>query len=358
MYKITAFSLLLFLLACGNSNSSLVKVTEEELIEKFNSDQIPEPGSLIIRNTLGNVVTEEYLRRQAMTGNYWTDTYKNEAGDWVELRIRKKTREDEAIFIKMMQMKNNAEEITCSDKPTPEFDETRYYREVETETETYMDTIINRMAKRRDVFKACREFIYQAKFYSKENELLTDSQIKLIATGHRWAVQPEMQDEIIINYEYTLEDKENSKANQLNKTKGDMWSFQSTTGVIENVEKVWMHPFRSNQFAFTEVAPFPEIKRPLEIGNFWTSGLSIGQGWGDWSNTSSDNYYEVVAKEDCPTTFGLIKDCWKVEASSDYPFGKSFITFWFSEEYGFVKKEYLNYGGQKLNIELVNVIDK
>ena len=133
---------------------------------------------------------------------------------------------------------------------------------------------------------------------------------------------------------------------------------EGITGVIENVEVVWMHPFRLNQYNFTEVAPFPEVKFPLKIGKAWTGNLNIQQGWGDWENTHGYFQYQITLKEDITTLFGKIENCWKIESKSKYEFGQSKLVYWFSEKFGFVKMDYINYGNQTLEIELEEVNEK
>ncbi len=118
-----------------------------------------------------------------------------------------------------------------------------------------------------------------------------------------------------------------------------------------------MHPFRSNQFNFTEISPFPEIKYPLEIGKKLTDELRITDGWGDWSHTSGHSEYQVVSIETVNTNYGSIDDCWHIKSKSRFPFGESILDFWFNDSLGFVKKEYVNYGEQTLSIELEKVLD-
>ena len=119
-----------------------------------------------------------------------------------------------------------------------------------------------------------------------------------------------------------------------------------------------MLPFRYNQYNFTEVAPFPRVKFPLEIGKEWTGGLSIQEGWGDWDNTKGNFTYKITAKEKIETNFGEINSCWKIESVAKYNFGESIFNYWFNEGLGFVKMEYYNYGNQRLVIEIEEVVEK
>lgn len=108
-----------------------------------------------------------------------------------------------------------------------------------------------------------------------------------------------MQDEIIIHYKVDTAKLLSIRSYYINKKLAEksIVSTVENTGVIENERQLWMHPFRSNQYNFTEVAPFPEVKFPVEVGREWSSSLGIGAGWGDWDNTIVSNYYKVVGKE-------------------------------------------------------------
>ncbi|MEO0337983.1 MAG: hypothetical protein AAF242_02100 [Bacteroidota bacterium] len=247
--------------------------------------------------------------------------------------------------------------IECSKTEMPQYD-ARKVSLLDTNGVAYKDTLISQIEKRRTVFKPCRSYTYQADYYDSEDELITSSRIRMTANGQRWRFQPESQDEIVIQYEYTDQDFKTALKYKLNKSMPSLvWQREVTTGVIENVGTVWMHPFRSNQYLFTEVAPFPEVQFPLEIGKAWSSQLNIQQGWGDWENTTGNNSYKITGQETIETKYGQIKDCWKIESTASYPFGESDFDYWFSEELGFVKMAYQNYGDQSLQIELVEIDD-
>lgn len=248
--------------------------------------------------------------------------------------------------------------IECTPEEMPKFDGNKVTF-LDNNGKPIKDSIIGGIEKRRTVFKPCRELIYRAKFKSEKNELISSSRIKMMATGKRWEFQPEKQDEIIVQYEFTNGDFNKNKKIQLNKGFLDKdWMKEGVEGVIENVEEVWMHPFRFNQFNFTEVAPFPEVKFPLEIGKAWTGNLQIQEGWGDWENSNGYFEYKITGKESINTNFGVIENCWKVESKSTYEFGQSKFDYWFSEELGFVKMNYVNYGNQTLEIELEEIKEK
>jgi len=248
--------------------------------------------------------------------------------------------------------------IICYNEQTPPFDSHKVSL-LNKDGVPYKDTVLYKIKKIRTVFKPCTSYIYFAKYFSKKSHLITESKIKMMATGRRWKLQPELQDELVIQYEFNSSDIQKVRKYKLNKSLlGAEWTTEEKTGIIENVERIWMHPFRSNQFSFTQVAPFPEIKFPLEVGKSWVGQLRIQKGWGDWENTSGSFKYEVVSLDTVRVGFGEINNCWRIESKAKYPFGESYFNYWFHEKLGFVKMEYFNYGGQKLIIELLEIQTK
>ena len=207
------------------------------------------------------------------------------------------------------------------------------------------------------VFKPCREYVFNARFWSAESELISEDKIWMMATGKPWEFQPESQKELAIQYEYdTSEVGQIVKASINQEIVSQPWERKEVTGIIENENRIWMHPFRSNQYAFTEVAPFPEVALPLEIGKTWGSSLQIYEGWGEWANSTLNKEYEIVDFEQLEIPYGQL-EAWHISSITFAPFGNSTHNFWFHHELGFVKMVIHNYAGQTLEIELLEVID-
>jgi hypothetical protein len=251
------------------------------------------------------------------------------------------------------------EKFECNTSETPAYDG-QVVTLLDNQTgKPLRDTIVERIPKTRIIFKPCREYIYLATYKDSQNRLISSSKVWMMATGKRWEGQKEKQDEIIVQYEY--DDEETKEINTYFVNKGmvnNPWQTKSKEGIVENIKGVWMHPFRLNQYNFTEVAPFPEVKFPMQVGQTWTSQLSIGQGWGDWSNTSIDNEYKVTELTTLKTPYKEFRSCWKVYATAGASFGESTHEYWFDEGYGFVKMHYTNYKDQTLTFELIDVVDK
>lgn len=206
------------------------------------------------------------------------------------------------------------------------------------------------------VFKPCRQYIFNAEFWDAEFNLISESRIWMMATGKPWDVQPELQSELAIQYEYHDQKVDEIVMVSVNQDFiGRPWKKKEVTGIIENDGSIWMHPFRSNQYGFTEVAPFPEVRTPLAIGKSWSGSLHIYEGWGDWSNVTLNDYYEVVSYEQVELPYKTL-DAWQINSFTEAPFGNSTHNFWFHPELGFVKMIVKNYAGQILQIELIDVI--
>ena len=135
------------------------------------------------------------------------------------------------------------------------------------------------------------------------------------------------------------------------------WENQTGEGIIENIEQVWMHPIRINQYKFTQVAPFPSVHLPLKKGKKWSGSMTIFNGWGEWDGQTIERKYEITGE----TTYQLGDfklACWEIESVAKCSFGESKLTTLFNEEYGFVKMEYQNYENENLVFELINMEEK
>ncbi|MGQ1908229.1 hypothetical protein ACT3CE_00435 [Marinifilum sp. RC60d5] len=223
------------------------------------------------------------------------------------------------------------------------------------EDSTWMETVEKKIPKERVIFKKGRIHNYKATYLNSKGELLSQNEVNIHSTGERWEQQPEKQD--LIYYEFPTYKSDSIKLSNYNINKElQNWTGKQSEGIIENVEEVWMHPIRVNQYKFTEVAPFPEVRFPLEKGKKWKSSLTINKGWGEWNNLEIANKYKITGRTKY-TLSSLKIDCWIIESTSKSSIGKSTLYSLFTNEYGFVKMVYRNYKKEKLIFELIKVTD-
>lgn len=210
-----------------------------------------------------------------------------------------------------------------------------------------------RIPKMRKIFKKGKVYHYKAIYIGSNNDTLSNSLVNIRTTGLRWDQQPEKQD--LIYYEFPDYKADSIKLSNHNINKEfQHWKGKTGEGVIENIERVWMHPIRINQYKFTEVAPFPEVHFPLKKGKKWGDQLMIGNGYGEWIGQTVKSKYKISGR----ATYlleGSEISCWVIKSVAKCSSGKSKLITLFNENFGFVKMEYQNYEKEKLVFELINV---
>ena len=155
-------------------------------------------------------------------------------------------------------------------------------------------------------------------------------------------------DQTLIDYHYITSDEE------------DLWPRPSS-GIVENDVNVWMHPFRSHcYFQLTQYAPYPYIKRNLEVGEKWRWELKTGNNydcasWGTFEGVVLNEYeYQIIEKgRILETDFGDL-ECVVVEAIGISDLGPTKLISYFNEKLGFVRLEYETINQAKMVIEMVN----
>ena len=133
----------------------------------------------------------------------------------------------------------------------------------------------------------------------------------------------------------------------------------SRSGIVENERNLWMHPNRSCLFKVLELNPFPYIQYPIKKGKTWKWKLTIGSHWGDerwktWTGSIVNKYKYKITETDCEvvTPMGTLP-CVKVEAMAKSRIGKTHLTAYYNDTYGFVKMDNTNIDGSLIEIKLV-----
>lgn len=222
----------------------------------------------------------------------------------------------------------------------------------ETEDSLWFSPYEKRIPKVRKIFKKGNEYIYKAKYYSQNKEILSENNIHVIATGERIEFAPEIQDKVFYRYKNYDQDSIKLHDHKINPSL-QTWTKKAIEGIIENEEEIWIHPMRHNQYKFTEVAPFPTIQFPLEIGKSWESTINIFEGWGEWNDKSVVSNYEITGRTKFKYKNRLL-NCWIVYAEAIFEDRNSSLKLLFNENLGIVKMTYQNYESEELIIELID----
>ncbi|MFY0690152.1 MAG: hypothetical protein JXQ90_23465 [Cyclobacteriaceae bacterium] len=207
------------------------------------------------------------------------------------------------------------------------------------------------------IFKACRTFMYRARFWDQNFNLITDQKVRMVVTGDDWQHDPQRYSDLLVQYQFSEEEEQMASEFNLNILRQIPWKRNIHAGYLETKNDCWMHPFRYNQYLFTEIAPFPSVPLPMQPGLEWTSSLMI-YDWGDWTDFQITNYYEVIGQEKVELPIGEIGETWKVVSYNETEVGRNEHTFWFNEDMGFIKMHYKNFAGQTLIFELESLTDK
>lgn len=203
------------------------------------------------------------------------------------------------------------------------------------------------------IFKPCKKFTYSARYWDSDFNLLSEEKIVVMPTGKLW-LRDTTQIEVQIVYDTDLRSKDFLKEFYLNeKLKERNFKQEITTGYVENNRFALMHPFRENQYNFTQICPFPEVIFPIQIGAKWEGRLNVHEGWGDWSDSNLESNMEIIDKDNISVN-DVSYESWRIIGSSIGVFGQNSATFWFNEELGFVKLHYKNFKGQTLLFELIS----
>ncbi|MBT9393929.1 hypothetical protein KLP40_12215 [Hymenobacter sp. NST-14] len=212
------------------------------------------------------------------------------------------------------------------------------------------------------IFRAGRTYQYGAVFISPAGDTLSRGGVTLEALGTPWVAQRKTQTAIRRRYHYTAQDSitflayPNPKTKRPDKPERYSWARTDVTGVIENKQKIWIHPFRDNQYVHTEVAPFPQVYLDsLQLGGHWRSRLFIMIGYGKFKGTTNSTY-QVAGQETRQYGELTLPGCWLVKSVAAHDnLGDSSLDFYFHPQYGFTEMHYRFFDGTRISFVLTQV---
>lgn len=220
---------------------------------------------------------------------------------------------------------------------------------------TFTCCLYNAQNSKLELFDSLTTYQYKALFIDKNGDTLTTEKVLLQSTGQIWSVQAT---QILANYTFFPDSLAYFFRDPRSKeTKYMRISTESRSGVVENDSTVWIHPFRDNQYLYTEVAPFPQVrKNKLAIGNQWSGGiLFIMKGWGKLKGRVKSTYYvsNMIEKK---YNNELLSECWVIDAKGEHnKLGISTLNTIYHKDYGFLEMNYTIYNGAKIQFILENV---
>ena len=222
--------------------------------------------------------------------------------------------------------------------------------------------VMNNVICQDTIYKSKMNFVYNAIFINNTEDTITNETIKLCPTDKPWI--DNSQQSVFFLYSPDIEGLKkfinpvNSRQKKRVKHPTWPWTINAKTGIVETENEIWMHPFRANQYIYTEVAPFPEVKmnlsKPIEG---WTSEIEILKGWDNFKGKVKSEYKLVDTNNVFLLKGALIYNCWSFKSESFHSvLGKSTLLFVFHKKYGFLKLDYEFYDNSKIIFEITDLI--
>ena len=223
-----------------------------------------------------------------------------------------------------------------------------------------VSTTLFSQEKKEVIFDSTKTYIYSALFIDKTGDTLTHEKIILQPLGIPWEFQ-KTQTKYEIKYFPTDSILRNMKSPKSKKKKQKNINIykKTSSGAIEDSSSVWMHPFRSNQYLYTEICAFPYVDLTnLRVGEKWNGGtLFIMAGWGKFKGKVAQTY-EVVEQIKYDNNNIQIDDCWKIIGIGNHnKLGQSRVQYIFNKSFGFLEFNYTFFDRTKIHIKLEEVIE-
>lgn len=201
-----------------------------------------------------------------------------------------------------------------------------------------------------EIYKVGNAFVYDYEIILNENKQKLKTNIDSYPKPE-FEFAPAESDSLAVNHLHLIvrpvegEKRIHKLQTQIEYIPDPVFNEISLTGAVENKENVWIHPIRTGFFGSLETAPFPYVKRPLEIGTEWSDKMLIGENWsndlwGKWTGSLLINYhYKIIGKTTLKTKIGEI-ECHIIKSTAESKIGTSTLTSYFSEKHGFMRMEY------------------
>lgn len=206
-----------------------------------------------------------------------------------------------------------------------------------------------------DLWAEGRTYTYRVWMQDEQGHTMTDELLTLRPTGKAWEIDP---NQTLAQFELNFSAADSARLapfppNGLQRP----WMRRYSEGVMQTPTRVWMHPLRNNQYQYTEVAPFPEVRLPLEAGLKWPGTLWIYEGFGSFEGTVESKYL-IEGQESRDYVFGPL-DCWVINSVGVHDkLGTSSAVYYFHEMYGFTEMNYAFYNGYTLTITLMRMVER
>lgn len=186
------------------------------------------------------------------------------------------------------------------------------------------------------IYEADKIWTFKAEFYDTNDSIVRIDTIMLTTFNQRFLI---FQNKVI----WSLK-----KGNK---------EVEQTTGIVEDKNKIWLHPPRfEDYYDYTEYSAFPEIKKPVSVGEKWNTTLMLGT----YATKESGSKLNVTYKIESVDTIQINPTIRKVIilGQGTSGLGKYVNLITFTDELGFTKMNYTKDNGERLVIKLIEKKDR
>ncbi|MEO8086697.1 MAG: hypothetical protein ABI763_07755 [Bacteroidota bacterium] len=210
----------------------------------------------------------------------------------------------------------------------------------------------NKYTQYPDYWSSEREYKYIGLYIDSAGQNITTEKITLHPTGQEWEADSRqtLMDFTLDSLSADWRKLPDIPINGIHNN----WMSNYHEGVLQNSNKIWMHPIRQNQYRLTEIAPFPQIIFPIRQDTSWKDTLFIYPAMGTFEGTV-ESTYTISADETRDYEFGKL-NCWKITAIGIHDkLGINSVIYYFNDEFGFTEMNYTFYNKQKIEFKLVSL---
>ncbi len=189
-----------------------------------------------------------------------------------------------------------------------------------------------------------KEIVYTFSYSFDKGGQITTGKIYLGCLGKVWPIKEQKQMAVI----WTTDLKE-------------LADKVFNTGIIEDKDRIWLHPPRNGIFKILEYSPFPEIRFPVKLNKKWNWQLQLGEFWAnkEFGLSAIDTLkfsYEISENQQIFRDFERMSiDCLKVNALSTNLRNRTGFIGLFNQNYGFVQMIFNNLDGSIVTLNLVGM---
>lgn len=186
------------------------------------------------------------------------------------------------------------------------------------------------------VYEVDKIWAFKAGFYDDQDSIVRVDTIELTTYNQRF---------LIFQNKVTWSLKKGNK------------EIEQTTGIVENENKIWLHPPRfDDYYEYTEYSAFPEVRKPIMVGETWSTTLMLGS----YATEESGPKLEVAYKIESVDTLEMNPLNRKaiILGQGTSGLGKYEALMTFTDKLGFIEMNYIKNNGEKLVIELIYKNDR